>query len=220
MSDDADSEDSEPLDPRQAEILKLVAADTPSHRGAWKQDSRAWQLFVRRQGDKGHQSGGLIPEETEDDTFGKYADNGFDGDSDPDFHTDSGWAPYKPTNIAASLPLSIGPLSQPKELSLASYQPKTSLCDQPDTLVSALQPRSKLVSSAAWRKAAYAQRDRNRSTDPGPLDFAADEDDDEDNEDESERLSANQDGRGRQRALRILQVRSEVPASGMWRSLA
>jgi hypothetical protein len=87
MSDDADSEDSEPLDPRQAEILKLVAADTPSHRGAWKQDSRAWQLFVRRQGDKGHQSGSLIPEETEDDTFGKYADNGFDGDSDPDFHT-------------------------------------------------------------------------------------------------------------------------------------
>jgi hypothetical protein len=83
-SDNAVSEDLEPFDPREAEILKLVAADTPSHRGAWRKDSRAWQLFVRRQGDKDHQGTGLIPEETEDDTFGQYADDDSDGDSDSD----------------------------------------------------------------------------------------------------------------------------------------
>jgi hypothetical protein len=82
--DDANPEDPEPLDPREAEILKLVAADTPSHRGAWKKDSKAWQLFVRRQGGKGHQSDGLIPEETEDDAFGKYMDDESDSDADSD----------------------------------------------------------------------------------------------------------------------------------------
>lgn len=128
----------------------------------------------------------------------------------------SGWASYNQANTPASLPVSISALSGPKEnLSLASYQPKASLTDQPDVLVPPLQPRSKPLSSTAWRKAAYAQRDLNRSRDPGPLDFAAEDDD----EDEDE-LSVDQDGRGRQRALRILQVRSEVPASGMWRSLA
>jgi len=139
---------------------------------------------------------------------------------------DSSWAPYKPTEIAASLPISIGPLSPTKEtLSLASYQPKASLSNQSGILVPALRVRSKSgsrqVASTAWRKAAYAQRDINRYTDPGPLDFAADEDDDEDDEDEESALaSVDKGGRGRQRALKILQVRSEVPASGMWRSLA
>lgn len=75
------------------------------------------------------------------------------------------------------------------------------------------------ISSAAWRKAAYAERDRNRAQDPGALDFAAEGDDDDDNEDE-DNSAAEQGGRGRQRALKILQVRSEIPDSGMWRSLA
>jgi hypothetical protein len=82
-----------------------------------------------------------------------------------------------------------------------------------------LPPRSRPLSSAAWRKAAYAQRDLNRSRDPGPLDFAADEDD-EDDDDEDQMKSSVDQGRGRQHALKILQVRSEVPASGMWLSLA
>jgi hypothetical protein len=71
------------LDPREAEILKLVAANTPSHRGAWKKDSRAWQLFVSRQSGKG-QNESLIPEETEDVTFGKFGDLESDGDGDFD----------------------------------------------------------------------------------------------------------------------------------------
>jgi hypothetical protein len=58
--------------------------------------------------------------------------------------------------------------------------------------------------------------------DPGALDFALEEEDDEDDDDDNEatRTSTDQDGRGRQHALKILQLRSEVPASGMWRSLA
>jgi hypothetical protein len=58
--------------------------------------------------------------------------------------------------------------------------------------------------------------------DPGALDFALEEDDDDDDDDDDEatRTTIDQGGRGRQRALKILQLRSEVPASGMWRSLA
>lgn len=33
----------------ERELLKLVAADTPSHRGAWTPNSRAWRTFIRRQ---------------------------------------------------------------------------------------------------------------------------------------------------------------------------
>lgn len=80
-------EDSETINSRDAEILKLVAADTPSHRGAWKKDSKAWQLFDRRQGGKGRQSGGLIPEEDESDpdALANFKeDNDTDGESDSD----------------------------------------------------------------------------------------------------------------------------------------
>ena len=136
------------------------------------------------------------------------------------------WRSYKPTDIVNSVPISIGPLiTKPREaLSLASYQPKTSLSDAPGTLVPPLpQPRQKVAtSSAAWRKAAYAERDRNRAQDPGALDFAAegDDDDDDDDEEDGDNTTTELGGRGRQRALRILQLRSEVPDSGMWRSLA
>lgn len=121
------------------------------------------------------------------------------------------------------MPITIGPLTKPREtLSLASYQPKTSLSDRPGLLVPALQAPPKDVSSTTWRKAAYAERDRTRARDPGALDFTLEEEDDEDEEqEETAKGSVDQGGsRGRQHALRILKVRSEVPASGMWRSLA
>lgn len=43
-----------PLSPQiqsehDAELLRLVAADTPSHRGAWAPNSKAWRTFIRRQ---------------------------------------------------------------------------------------------------------------------------------------------------------------------------
>lgn len=64
-NDEVTSDDPEPLDIHEAEIRKLVAADTPSHRGAWKKGSKAWKTFIRRQDGKGRDSG-LIPEENED----------------------------------------------------------------------------------------------------------------------------------------------------------
>lgn len=53
---------------RDAEILKLVAANAPSHRGAWKPNSRAWQTFVRRQDSKDPFENGYIAEESEEET--------------------------------------------------------------------------------------------------------------------------------------------------------
>lgn len=61
-----DSDDSSELDNQEAEIMKLVAANTPSHRGAWKKDSKAWQMFVNRKG--GVPGRVQIREENEDDT--------------------------------------------------------------------------------------------------------------------------------------------------------
>lgn len=56
------------VNPRDAEILKLVAANMPSHRGAWKPNSKAWQTFVRRQQDsRDHVENGYIPEEGEEE---------------------------------------------------------------------------------------------------------------------------------------------------------
>lgn len=55
-----------PINIQDAEILKLVAADNPSHRGGWKPESKAWQTFVRRQPGN-RTSGGNIPEEGEVD---------------------------------------------------------------------------------------------------------------------------------------------------------
>lgn len=40
----------EELDPRDAVILRLVAADTPSHRGAWRPDSEAWKSLTQPRG--------------------------------------------------------------------------------------------------------------------------------------------------------------------------
>ncbi|KAF8897925.1 hypothetical protein BD779DRAFT_1782218 [Infundibulicybe gibba] len=214
------------MDPRDAEILRLVAADTPSHRGAWKPDSKAWQTFVRRQDIKGSAKSGNIPEEGEDDT----------GDSlglgPTEMKNDRNYNSYAHRNgndeeynaAIGSLPIPINVLLQPREtLSLASYQPKTSLADRPGILVPALPTKS--ASSVALRKAAYAERDRTRSMDPGALDFAGEEYDEEEEEDDADNgptvgETLDSGGRGRKQALKILQARSELPEEGMWRSLA
>lgn len=73
----AQSKYPEQLDPQEEEILKLVAANTPSHRSAWKRDSKAWQLFVSR--GRSGVPGALIPEETEDGS-GRAANNADDSD--------------------------------------------------------------------------------------------------------------------------------------------
>lgn len=73
------------------------------------------------------------------------------------------------------------------------------------------------LTSASYRKASYAARDRSRSLDPGALDFEAGGDDDSIDGDDGDAGSLS---RGRRRALKILQARSELPDEGMWRSLA
>ncbi|KAG6850623.1 hypothetical protein H0H93_010815 [Arthromyces matolae] len=199
--------------PPDPEILKLVAADTPSHRGAWNSDSKAWRTFVNRQ--PGPPDNAAILEEGEDE---KGTDaSGF---AIPDMlpkHL------HQSEAISGSLPLSIKLPKKPEELSLASYQP-TALTTQIST---AQLPTSKKRSSSAMRMAVYAERDRSRTLDPGPLDFATAPDDDEGEDEEAEgpsgsgttELSAEGE-RSRRAAFKILKARSEIPDSGMWRSLA
>ena len=71
--------------------------------------------------------------------------------------------------------------------------------------------------SASYRRASYAARDRSRSLDPGALDFESGGDDDGIDPDDGDTGSLS---KGQRRALKILQARSELPAEGMWRSLA
>ena len=77
------------------------------------------------------------------------------------------------------------------------------------------------INSTALRKAAYAERDRSRSFDPGALDFEEIDEEDGGSDDNVSTVSPPEIGeRGRKRALKILQARSELPEAGMWRSLA
>ncbi|KAH9948340.1 hypothetical protein B0H21DRAFT_777899 [Amylocystis lapponica] len=210
-------DDPETLDPREAEILRLVAASTPSHRSAWKRDSKAWQLFVNRQDKKPRDvDQDAIVEEEEGDAGVEYRGprlgypivNG--SDSTGDEERDDAWTLYNGPPIATSLPIAI---AQKHSFGIPSYQLKTSLTDRPGVLV----PQFHTLSSTAMRRAAYAERDRSRSIDPGALDFAPDEGDEDD---EDDAVDTSVGGRARQRALRILQARNEVPEAGMWRSLA
>lgn len=103
-------------------------------------------------------------------------------------------------------------------LSLASYQPKSEHA-KPVEDSEPTPETQKNMSSAAWRKATYAERDLTRAMDPGALDFAPEEDDEFDG-DAAVVGSLGQGERGRLRALRIMQGGLSTPASGMWRSLA
>lgn len=77
-------------------------------------------------------------------------------------------------------------------------------------------------SASALRKASYAARDRDRSMDPGTLDFASQDEENRDDESDDELFQADplDEARGRRRALKILEARNKLPAAGMWRSLA
>jgi len=78
-------------------------------------------------------------------------------------------------------------------------------------------------STSALRKASYAARDRDRSMDPGTLDFISQDDEaDEDDESDDELFQTDplDEARGRRQAFKILEARNKLPAAGMWRSLA
>ncbi|KAH7887398.1 hypothetical protein F5I97DRAFT_1941864 [Phlebopus sp. FC_14] len=207
---EARTEYPEPLDPHEEEILKLVAADTPSHRGAWKRNSKAWQLFVTRHNGRAPD---LIPEENEDGSGNTTNDT---DDSDWDAPHETRWSHGHP----ASLPISIGPLPRRREpLSLASYQPKSSLQERAGSTTRSQQAAGRHASSASLRRASYAERDRSRLMDPGALDFATEDDengDESENEEEPGKADLLDEGRGRQRALKILEAQRKVPAAGIY----
>lgn len=198
-------EEDEPADPREAEILRLVAASMPSHRSAWRKDSSAWRTFVNRQKHDGKHK--AIPEEDESSATDSsaadraaYYDESTDSSNPDDEARVDNWSGG--TVIAKSLPIPIGPLGRPPFL-------KTS------------NPAGSLnkMSTEAMRRASYRERDRMRSIDPGALDF----DFEDDVEDELAPLPEKDEqavGKSMQRALNILQKQSEIPGAGMWRSLA
>lgn len=208
-------------------MLELLAANTPSHRGAWKQESKAWQTFVKRRSER-YDSEAILEEGEDDagtdasgfaipDVLPKHLQK--PGEDCPSIESANFTLIFLAV-IAGSLPVSMKLPKPREELSLASYQP-TTLTKQ----TSVTSPTHKKQSSAAIRKAVYAERDRSRTLDPGPLDFASVNDEDEEEEDiDDEPESAPADvalgERGRRVALKILKARSEIPDSGMWRSLA
>lgn len=127
--------------------------------------------------------------------------------------------------MAGSLPVNINRVKPREPLSLASYKAPNTITEEPqDPAASASAPAhaQKPLSSAAIRKATYLERDRSRSMDPGTLDFPSEEEE-EDTGGESdvvENETVQSGERGRKKALKILQARSELPEEGMWRSLA
>ncbi|KAJ7129223.1 hypothetical protein C8R44DRAFT_872515 [Mycena epipterygia] len=207
--EEGEEKETEEYDSRDVEILKLVAANNPSHRGAWRKDSDTWKSFVS----PGRH---LDPDEDEDED---------DSGPPPPYLNGSSQA-----GMPGSMPIAIRPLVKPHEsLSLASYRPQTMPPAPPEPEPKPPAP----VSSSSVRRAVYAERDLQRSMDPGALDFATDdaarieEDEDETDDDDVTTVTANlSDGDqgtvrgGRRRARQILKARSDLPDSGMWRSLA
>lgn len=203
------------------ELLRLVAADTPSHRGAWLQGSENWQSFTSNRNRKSEQ------EETDEDgaatksaplvvTRNTVAADGkaflVFSYSRLIYHSlDSGDS----SALVGSLPIKIKKPEPPKPLSLASYVGQ----DDPATPLGVTPANNgRKPSSNAIRRAASLEKDRARSMDPGPLDSVAEEDE---LDDEVEIASTNEEGeKARKQALRILEARSELPEEGMWRSLA
>lgn len=225
---DEAQETEEQLDSREAEILRLVAASTPSHRAAWKKDSTAWRLFVNRQDQKARDQSTIEEEDEDTSTAGSSRDYLDDSEDESEVNgTQSGlsstvlwhwmlcsrlllgghWSYYQ-TPIASSLPIPINFDARTRQsLGVPSYRPKTSLSDRPGMLVPPLR-----MSSDALRKAAYAERDRTRDLDPGALDFALEDDEEEEQEDVVVDLEVG--STGRQRALKIMQARDKIPAAG------
>ncbi|KIK29049.1 hypothetical protein PISMIDRAFT_672442 [Pisolithus microcarpus 441] len=201
------------VDPEEEDILKLVAAYTPSHRSAWKRRGKTWKALMGSSYLKGV-PGALIPKENEDDS--ERTPNETD-DSDLDASQDMKWTFQ--AGIPASLPVNIRPLVRRREpLSLASYRPKTSLPDRAGVMVPPLPdpPGGRHVSSLL----SHAGRDQTARS--GTADFltAEADEDGERSEDEPTQVGIPDEARGRQRALKILKARSKIPAASMWRSLA
>ncbi|KAF8525314.1 hypothetical protein JB92DRAFT_2877459 [Gautieria morchelliformis] len=193
----------------EAELKHLLAASAPSHRHAWKEGGRAWEMFHQRERDKNRKIKGAIAEEGSDGTSSSLGNNS--DASSRESLTNGTWR--NPSHYASSLPIQIRPLIQYRP----TLEPKTSLSEKHGVLVPPLKATNSRVDATAIRKAMYAERDRNRSIDPGPtLDFS----EQEDIEDEDVCHDSSDGERGRRHALSILQAGSVIPEAGMWRSMA
>lgn len=235
--------------PFQTELRRLVAAESPSHRGSWGRDSDSWKIFDRRRQNQPHKYS--IPEEEENNEDSNLSGdiglafayrNGVNGPGNQSFlfylYTtilnsfclkETEWSNFKLPGLASSVPVPMAPISQMQLSSNGrSLQPKTSLTDRPGTLVPPLpslheeDEPSKKKSPAAIRKDTYIKRDRLRAMDPGVLDFMAEEDDDDDDSPSSgsqDDVAQVSTSRGRLHALKILKAGSSVPDAGLWRSM-
>ncbi|KAF8266843.1 hypothetical protein EI94DRAFT_123840 [Lactarius quietus] len=197
------------LSQRDQQLARLVNVITPSHRNAWKKESPSWKLFSGAGNTED-----VTPESTENEPEANSVTH------DDDRNGNYGAAPsylnvQSPlmdnfiedallnSGVSASLPISIALVPRSRV--------ENNTSDEPD-------PKPILVStSASYRKASYAARDRSRSLDPGALDFETIGEDESVDGDDGDSGSLS---RGRRRALKILQARSTLPAEGMWRSLA
>ncbi|KAH9045377.1 hypothetical protein EDB85DRAFT_1906300 [Lactarius pseudohatsudake] len=177
----------ENLSQRDKELARLVNVVTPSHRNAWKKDSRSWRLFFS--GNAEDTAPGSPDTEAPSVTH--------------DIDRNGNYEALLNSGVAASLPISIALVPRSRV--------KNNFSDEPD---SKTIPTS---TSAGYRKASYAARDRSRSLDPGALDFETIGEEESIDGDDGDPGSLS---RGRRRALKILQARSTLPAEGMWRSLA
>lgn len=64
------------LSPEQKSLLKLVAADSPSHRGLWKQGSDAWKIFDRNGSRPAGSNSTILEEDEEIESSGPSGANG------------------------------------------------------------------------------------------------------------------------------------------------
>lgn len=216
--------------PYQKELLKLLGADTPIHRGSWSPNSESWRIFDSS-GGKGK---GKLTEGDEDGGLDQS-----DGHGKQNLYLffliltelalDETWRQYQMPGIASSLPLSMAPISQQRANGTKSVGQKSSVSNKVSTLLNTLasvreedEKRSSRP-AAANRREAYAERDRAREIDPGILEFIPDSDDEDiDNTSDRSDEDVNQISmsRGQRSALKIIKAVESLPSEGMWRSLA
>lgn len=212
------------------EILRLVAANTPSHRGAWHKDSESWQTFARRGNKSSHRQSDSV-DTSEEVLSDEYKTT--DEYHPPWISQDRELLQVKLTwlradksqgysDLVGSLPVAIAPILRKEPiLSLASYQPVGALSSTHDAMNSYRDIKSP-VSARKAHQAAYAERASLRTLDPGALDFIplAEEDEDEDKHINGDKQRWFGGDKGRQTAFKIITAVSKEPDAGMWRSLA
>ncbi|KAJ7167642.1 hypothetical protein C8R46DRAFT_1093679 [Mycena filopes] len=205
--EEEDEAEPEELDSRDMQILKLVAANNPSHRGAWKKDSVEWKTLVSR-----------------DSRRSSDEDDYEDDEAAPPAHVNGA----NQAGMPSSMPITIRPIAKPHmNLSLASYRPSTMPPPQeqePDPEPPVPRDLQRAMDPGALDFAA-------------DIDSVIEEEDEEEEEDERDgdndddggaaaavMGSAPADSRklrgGLRRAQEILKAREDLPDSGMWRSLA